>query len=145
MLRMEDYLQTIEPYTSLGMQFLECTGTSASIKIRLQGNMNDKKTMFAGSIYSIMVLTGWTLAKQICLGRKTDYDVVIGKSSTSFLQPVKTDCIARAEFIADPLEKTNGNISTEIKVELLDKEGVKCAELKGKYIGIPKVPADQTQ
>ena len=95
---MEKYLRTIEPYNSLGMQFSDCTDTAASIKMALQGNMNDKKTMFAGSIYSIMVLTGWTLAKHISLGQPEDYDVVIGKSSTSYMQPVNSDCVAKAEL-----------------------------------------------
>jgi len=139
MLRMEEYLRTIEPYSSLGMQFSDCTDTSASIKMALQGNMNDKKTMFAGSIYSIMVLTGWTLAKNICLGRPEDYDVVIGKSSTSFIKPVNTDCIAKAEITAEPEIKASGNLAMEITVQLLDTEDTQCAEFSGKYVGIKKI------
>ncbi len=135
---MEEYLKKIEPYSALSMKFMECTDTGASISINLDGNRNDKDTMFAGSIYSVMVLTGWTLAKHICDIRASDYDVVIKESTSKFIKPVNTGSLARATLTGDPVHKANDNLSININVELLDKNNETCAEFMGNYIGIIK-------
>ncbi len=86
-----------------------------------------------------MVLTGWTLAKNFCLGWPDDYDVVIGKSSTSLIKPVNTDCTANALITSGPNVKSSGNVTMEITVQLLDAEDSQCAEFNGNYVGIKKV------
>ena len=136
---MEEYLKKIEPYSTLKMKLTDCNDTGTSIRINLDGNRNDKDTMFAGSIYSVMVLTGWTLAKHICDFRKSDYDVVIKESTSKFIKPANSSCIAKAILTVDPIQKANDNLSINVKVELLDKNHEKCAELLGNYIGIIKI------
>jgi len=135
---MEDYLKKIEPYSTLKMELVECTDTGSSISINLDGNRNDKGTMFAGSIYSVMVLTGWTLAKHICDIKTSDYDVVIKDSTSKFIKPVSSGSIARATLSGNPIQKANNNLSISVTVELVDKSNEKCAELLGTYIGIIK-------
>jgi len=126
------------------MELVECTDTMASISINLDGNMNDKETMFAGSIYSVMVLTGWTLAKHICDRKTADYDVVIKESTSKFIKPANSSCIAKSTLTENPTQKANDNLSISVKVELLDKSSEKCAELLGNYIGIiKKIHIDQ--
>ena len=136
---MKEYLIKIEPYSTLKMELVECADTGTSISINLDGNRNDKDTMFAGSIYSVMVLTGWTLAKHICDIKTSDYDVVIKESTSKFIKPVNSSSIATATLTGNPIQKANDNLSINIKVELLDKNHEKCAELLGNYIGIIKI------
>ena len=135
---MEKYLTKIQPYVSLNMKLTECTDTSASMSIHLDRNRNDKNSMFAGSIYSAMVLCGSTLARYICDKRADDYDVVIKESTNVFVKPVHSDCVARASLIARPVRKKNNDLSMNINIELLDENSRKCAELSGTYIGIIK-------
>jgi len=120
------------------MELTECTDATASMGIHLDGNRNDKNTMFAGSIYSVMVLCGWTLARYICDKRRDDYDVVIKESTNVFVKPVHSNCVARASLLARPVQKKNNNLSMNINIELLDENSQKCAELSGTYIGIIK-------
>lgn len=136
---MEEYLRKIQPFSSLNMSFSECSDTSASLEITLEGNRNDKNTMFAGSIYSVLVLCGWTLAKHVCDKRIPGNDVVIKESRVSFMRPVVSTAVARAFLVEKPEAKGDSRLSLNIKVELYD-ETDKCSELTGNYIGRKKSP-----
>lgn len=131
-------LSAIEPYSGLNMELLDCSATGVSIAIAFEGNRNDKNTMFAGSIYSAMVLAGWTLARAASLDALPGSNVVIAKSESRFLRPARSDCVAKARA-KGPMEKRNdGKRSLAVAVELLDDEGSKCAEFEGVYIIMKK-------
>jgi len=132
----EEQLAKIEPFSGLKMKLAECSAEKASMEIGLDGNRNDKNTMFAGSIYGIMVVTGWALARMACEGLGCRGDVVIKESETSFLAPVRSDATATAELAAEPRRKSNGNILVGTTVTLRDKNGEQCAQLTGSYIGL---------
>jgi len=132
----EEQLAKIEPFSGLKMRLAECSADKASMEIGLDGNRNDKSTMFAGSIYGIMVVTGWALARMACEGLGCRGDVVIKDSETSFLSPVRSDATATAELTAEPRRKSNGNILVETIVTLRDQDGAECAGMKGRYIGL---------
>jgi thioesterase domain-containing protein len=137
-LSIKETLNTVEPFSTLQMEYIEVTDESASIKIHLDGNRNNKNTMFAGSIYSVLVLTGWMLAQQICDDFDPEYDVVIKDSETSFLSPVRSSCIAKAKLREGPATEKSGNLSINVFVELIDEKEKSCAEFTGNYIGIKK-------
>ena len=131
----EDELRKIEPFSSLHMGFVDCTDDQMSLSIRLEGNLNDKGTMFAGSIYSVLVLTGWALMKHQCDQRDGDYDVVIKESETSYKRPVNSAGLATAILINEIETTTRGSLSARINVSLLNDSQKVCATLKGTYIG----------
>lgn len=120
------------------MEYVEVTDESASIRIHLEGNRNDKNTMFAGSIYSVLVLTGWMLAEKICDDYGQTYNVVIKDLKTSFLNHVRSGCIAKARLRDGPTTKKSGNVSMNVSVRLIDENGKNCAEFTGNYIGMEK-------
>jgi thioesterase domain-containing protein len=134
---MEKILTTIEPYSSLNMKLEEKSeNDSITMSIPLKGNLNDKKTMFAGSIYSVMVLAGWALAFKSFNVIKNDYDVVIKDSSVQYRLPVKSDAEVVA-IIREPLKEIkNDNKSILISVSLYDAGGTVCAGFTGEYVGI---------
>ena len=132
-------LKKIEPFSSLNMHLVNCTNESASLKINLDKNLNDKNTMFAGSIFSAMVLTGWLLAKQICNNDEFDYDVVVKGSKTQFARPVTSDCVTKASIIKDVIRKDNDNLAIKIVVCLFDETGAKCSKLMANYVGVRKL------
>lgn len=111
---------------------------SVVLHIPLNENFNDKNTMFAGSIYSAMVLCGMTCAYRILNGDSETYDIVIKHADVNYRIPVKTDARAFADQDGEAAIKANGNASVFISVQLKDSEDKICAVFKGEYIGIPK-------
>ena len=136
---MEKTLKTIEPYSTLNMKLEdEEDEDSIAMSITLDGNLNDKKTMFAGSIYSVMVLAGWTLAYKTINGVNTDYNLVISESSVKYRIPVKSDAKAVASIRESLKDVKNGKKSITISVNLFDASKNICASFVGEYIGIKK-------
>lgn len=60
----------------------------------LEGNLNDKGTGFAGSLFSVAALAGWALVTRWCAAEPIDAEVVLQSSRVRFLAP------ARGEFRA---------------------------------------------
>jgi thioesterase domain-containing protein len=137
-MNISEILKTIIPYKTLGMNVESESDDAMTLGISLTENLNDKKTMFAGSIYSAMVLCGWALAYKILNNDIKAYDVVIKKSDIKYLLPVKTDAQAIAIFNGNIITKKNGNKSAYIIVQLRDAENTLCSEFEGEYIGISK-------
>jgi len=131
-------LKKIDPFSTLNMSLIDCSDESASIKIKLDNNRNDKDTMFAGSIFSAMVLTGWLLAKQICHNDGFQYDVVVKGSKTLFARPVTSDCVTRASLVKEVIRKANGNLAIKIVVSLFDEAEIRYSKLIGNYVGVKK-------
>lgn len=129
-------LQKIEPYATLNMDLLEVSETFASIAMPLDGNRNDKNTMFAGSIYSVLVLTGWTLARAATFGDAPCSDLVIAKSKTRYLRPVRSDTTTKAVITTPPFHKSESKVVIDIAVELLDAENNSCARFSASYVAI---------
>ncbi len=65
-----------------------------TISAPLEGNLNDKGTGFAGSLFSVAALAGWALVTRWCAGELLDAEVMLQSSRARFLAP------ARAEFRA---------------------------------------------
>ena len=57
----------------------------------LEPNINIHGTGFAGSIYSVAVLTGWALCTHILRESKLDADLVVGNAGIRYLAPVTED------------------------------------------------------
>jgi thioesterase domain-containing protein len=65
-----------------------------TISAPLEGNLNDKGTGFAGSLFSVAALAGWALVTRWCATEPIDAEVVLQSSRVRFLAP------ARGEFRA---------------------------------------------
>jgi thioesterase domain-containing protein len=57
----------------------------------LTPNINIHGTGFAGSIYSVAVLTGWALCTHIIDDSNIDADLVVGRAEISYRAPVTGD------------------------------------------------------
>jgi len=131
-----EILNKIIPYNSLGMNLINVSDDSLSMTISLDKNINDKNTLFAGSIYSVIVLCGWALVYKTLNKDAKLYEIVIKQSKIDYLLPVKTDALAVAQINGDIIEKKNKNISIPVIVELKDAKDRICAEFTGEYIGV---------
>ena len=129
-------LNSIKPFGSLGLSVEDGGDGVVSMRIPLSENFNDKKTMFAGSIYSAMVVCGWTVAYRTLNADEKEYDVVIRQSDIDYLRPVRTDARAVAIIDGEITVKPNGKISVPVSVNLSDTSNMLCARFRGEYIGI---------
>jgi thioesterase domain-containing protein len=108
----------------------------------LQPNVNIHGTGFAGSIYSLSVLTGWALCTHIMDEHALDGDLVVGKAEISYRAPVKGDlechCQATAEqrqsFLRHFRERGKGRLTLEITIGEKPQ-----ATLKATFVAIARI------
>ena len=131
-------LKRIKPYNTLGMKLTGCDDESVSFGISLADNLNDKNTMFAGSIYSALVLCAWTIAYKTINKDAVLYDVVIKNSSIEYLVPVRTDAVVKACIKDEPVLKSDWKAVVTIEARLFDDNGKLCAVFSGNYVCIRK-------
>ncbi|MFT5397378.1 MAG: thioesterase domain-containing protein [Gammaproteobacteria bacterium] len=87
-------------------------------------NRNIHGTGFAGSLYSIAVLSGWALTTHILSEAGVDAELVVGKAEITYLAPVKEDILcrchcgaeARAIFLQSLKAKGKGRLELEVTV-----------------------------
>lgn len=125
--------EKIEPWHSLGFTKEEASARRVAITVPLDGNRNDKGTMFGGSVYSAMVLAGWRLCGEQASEAGLTGDIVVRDSSVTFLRPVTGDLTALALPLSQPHKTARGNYSFDISVTASDDRGNKCAEFTGGY------------
>ncbi len=77
---------------SEAMQFSIDSLSQEAIRVSapLEPNINIHGTGFAGSIYSLSVLTGWALCTHIMDELAMDGDLVVGKAEISYRAPVES-------------------------------------------------------
>lgn len=130
-------LAAIEPLEKLGIKLIECDGQQASFKLPLAGNRNDKGTLFAGSQYSALVISGWYLASQWASENaaelKLSEQVAIKDCHVSYPKAASTGVIATARFIETPDLRPSGHWRARIEVTASDEHNDVCSRLIGDY------------
>jgi thioesterase domain-containing protein len=86
----------IAPARALGLA-VEAT-EPVTIAAPLEPNLNDKGTAFAGSLFSVAALAGWTQLMRWCAAQSLEAEVLLQASKAQFLAP------ARAGFRATACE-----------------------------------------
>jgi thioesterase domain-containing protein len=83
---------------SAAMQFsiIELNPYSIIVGAPLQPNINIHGTGFAGSLYSVAILTGWALSTHIMSLHDMAGELVVGKAEIKYRAPVTDDFICRA-------------------------------------------------
>jgi thioesterase domain-containing protein len=96
---LQDVLHSEIPLTrAIGIEVVEYNDNGLILSAPLENNINHKATAFGGSLYSVCVLSGWSLIYLLLKERGLSGHVVIQESSTRFLRPVTTNIIARCAF-----------------------------------------------
>ena len=108
------------------MQFhIESLSTEAiAVSAPLPPNVNIHGTGFAGSIYSVAVLTGWALCTHILEVAGADADLVVARAEIRYRAPVTSalECktlapdAARESFLGDLASTGKGVMNLEIGV-----------------------------
>ena len=104
------------------------------ILIPLEHNLNDKGSLFAGSIYAGAVLAAYRAAERCFAGRGLSGNLVAKTASIDYLKSIVTDGHATGAAAGEPLLKPNGNHSLTVTVTVNNEEGSPCAEFKAEFI-----------
>jgi len=126
---------------SEAMQFSIDSLSQEGIRVSapLDPNINIHGTGFAGSIYSLAVLSGWALCTHIMDKHAMDGDLVVGKAEISYRAPVDTglECHCQASaaqrqaFLQQFHKKGKGRLALEITVGELPQ-----AILKATFVAV---------
>ncbi|MBN2546383.1 MAG: YiiD C-terminal domain-containing protein [Spirochaetes bacterium] len=141
---LKDYINKNIPITSkMKFKIESYDKNKLVISALLNANKNDKNSAFAGSIYSLAVLTGWGLLKLKLLCENLNADTAIHNATIIYHKPVLNNFIAECsltdnenydEFLTRLKEKSNAKLSLSIKIsEKNDPENTVKAELNGEY------------
>lgn len=129
----------------MGIQIKDFDGFHLSLSAPIVSNCNDKRTAFAGSLYSACVLSGWSLVTLILEKENLSADVMVYKSNINNIRPVYGDIVARS----NPLEEVtvrnfvdeyyrNAKAKIEVSVSIYDPGGA-AVEFAGKYVAIKRI------
>ncbi|TVP14622.1 thioesterase domain-containing protein [Shewanella sp. KCT] len=106
----------------------------------LAPNINLHHTMFAGSIYTLMTLTGWGMVwlQQRLAG--VEGDIVLGQADIRYLAPVGESPQARVSWPETDLSVLGRGKRAKVKLEVALYCGEQCcAQFQGTYVSLPKV------
>jgi len=99
---LEQILNNEIPITkSLGISVESIYENKVCLKAPLENNINHKLTAFGGSLYSVTVLTGWSMVYLLLKRLNIEAHIVIQHSEIDYLIPVKEDFIACCEVLSD--------------------------------------------
>ena len=97
---------------------------SIRVSAPLEPNINIHGTGFAGSIYSLAVLTGWALCTHILEDAQVDAELVVARGEIRYRAPVsgelhcatEVDAQARDVFLQATREQGKGLLQLEVRV-----------------------------
>ena len=101
----------------------------------LAPNINDKGTAFAGSIFSLAVLSGYEIALERSNQLNLSGNLFLLSSHITYHQPGLSDLIAQGRIIDDLKPTRKSNWKMRIEVEVVDAQSQSlCATFEGLYV-----------
>jgi len=101
----------------------------------LAPNINDKGTAFAGSIFSLAVLSGYEIALERSNQLNLSGNLFLLSSHITYLQPGLSDLIAQGRIIDDLKLTRKSNWKMRIEVEVVEAQSQSlCATFDGLYV-----------
>ena len=126
---------------SEAMQFsiFELNPRSIIVGAPLQPNVNIHGTGFAGSLYSIAILTGWALCTHIMSLRGMVGEMVVGKAEIKYRTPVTGAIECRAKVTESECHAFQQDFDTRGKGRLklqVDVGDIPSAVVQGLYVAV---------
>ena len=88
------WYQTIPVSQFMQITPLSFSGHSFNVTAPLTPNVNLHQTMFAGSIYTLMTLTGWGMVWLQQQLAKVEGDIVLADANVRYIAPITADPVA---------------------------------------------------
>lgn len=141
--QLESVLHTEIPITQamqIGVRF--CSDKAVMLTAPLAPNINHKQTAFGGSLYSVAVLSGWSMTYLLLERLGIEAQIVIHQSEIDYLAPVAATIEAHCELSSDiDIEKFNklmqrkGRARLKLKSRIVS-DGKTAVEFEGVYVCI---------
>ncbi|WP_394129536.1 thioesterase domain-containing protein [Shewanella maritima] len=132
------WYQTIPISEFMQIQLLSFQNDTLTVTAPLAPNINLHHTMFAGSIYTLMTLTGWGMVwlQQQLSG--VDGDIVLADANVRFLAPVDTQPVTKVTWLGQDASVLGRGkrLRAQLQVELMCGDKL-CAVFNGKYVSLP--------
>lgn len=108
--------------------------SDAGVLIPLACNVNDKGSLFAGSIFSGATLAAYRATERLFASRGLTGDLVAKTATINYLRRIVSDGLAQATPNSEPILKPNGNYTVTMNVRVVDTDGTCGAELSAEFI-----------
>jgi len=125
---------------SMGIEVQSWTQDSLTLSAPLSENRNDKNTAFAGSIYSVAVLTGWSFLQMLIKDADIAGQVVIQESRVKFFRPVTGNIVAKCGPVVDVERdgfldafRQKGKARMPLVIQILQDDQL-AVEFEGQYV-----------
>ena len=128
----------------MGLRLVRYDHEGLVISAPLAENVNDKQTAFAGSLATVVTLSGWALITLLLQDAGIDANVVIARSEIDYKKPVtqdfqatclKPDDTVIARFLGTL--KKHGKARIALRATIATESGV-AVELSGAYAALLK-------
>ncbi len=126
-------LDRIEPLAKLGIEWVHSDDSRTLFRMPLQGNRNDKGTVFAGSQYAALVISGWYHTARWAGLQGLPEQVAIKDSQVNYPKAARSDLDVEARFTAPPDVRPSGHWRARVEVVARDDSGDVVAVLTGDY------------
>ncbi|MBD3669765.1 MAG: YiiD C-terminal domain-containing protein [Gammaproteobacteria bacterium] len=125
---------------SMGIDVESYDDKSLCLFAPLDKNINHKMTAFGGSLYSVAVLSGWSLLYLVLKENELSGHIVIHESRVLYSRPVTGPIVACSRFDSDAnlkraisLYEKKGRCRVNITV-LVEQDGMEAFRLEGRYV-----------
>ena len=122
----------IEAIKRMALEERDTGSGQPTVLVPLEGNTNDKGTMFAGSIFSACILCGYRAAERAFAEAGIRGDIVAAQADIKYLRPVSSDAVATVHSIS-PIDTSRTQPALNVQVDLLDANNQTCATLTARY------------
>ena len=96
---LQDYLHSRIPITrAMGIEVLRCDDRNLVLTAPLSANINDKGTGFAGSLATLVTLTGWCYTQTTANLCHDSAQVVVAHSEIDYVEPATAALQAICEY-----------------------------------------------
>ncbi|MPW30263.1 GNAT family N-acetyltransferase [Agarivorans sp. B2Z047] len=137
--------QQIPLSEKMGVRLHQYTGNELTTKLPIAGNGNPHSTMFAGSIYSQAVLSGWGMIWLMLEEHGFAGDIVLAKGEIKHRKAIDQDALAKvkkSQMKGSLLPLIEGKkCKMTVTVQVCHNKEV-AAEFKGFYVILPKLQAE---
>lgn len=136
--------QEIPITKALDIRIEALTDTAIRVVAPFKVNRNLHNTAFAGSIYTVATIAGWSLVNSVALTHGLEGSVVLAKAEIKYKKPINGDIVARCAidneetiktFISSFQRKKRARLNLVIEVV---EDGVIKAELNANFALVEK-------
>lgn len=140
---LQNFLQEQIPITkAMAFNVEEFTKSKVAISAKLKPNINDKGTVFGGSINALMTICGWALTFKNIQEVDKNAQVVIKQSNIKYFLPVEDDFTAQCELIDEECRnnfienyKKHKKGRLKLKITIFNKDKL-LVQYEGEYVAL---------